>query len=134
MHPRILAQRNAEASNRTVAAATKLAKRFDLEEEAKALKAEEKQPDIQQLVRNEAVAAFLETLNKTLAADDKQRADDLEAAKMEAETALLARIEALEGIGPAAIELIRKGLAPAPAEAEIPKGKPAEAEAKKKGA
>lgn len=118
LHPRILAQRNAEASNRTVAAATKLAKRFDLEEEAKALKAEDKQPEIQQLVRNEAVAAFLETLNKTLAADDKQRADDLDAAKVEAETALLARIAALEGIGPATIELIRKGLAPAADEAK----------------
>lgn len=132
MHPRILAQRNAEASNRTVAAATKLAKRFDLEEEAKALKAEDKQPEIQQLVRNEAVAAFLETLNKTLADDDKQRADDLDAAKVGAETALLARIEALEGIGPATMELIRKGLAPAAA--ETPKGEAAEAEAKKKGA
>jgi hypothetical protein len=68
VHPRILAQRESDASNRTVAAATKLAKRFGLEDQAKALKVEERRAEIQQLFRNEAVADFLETLVDTVAA------------------------------------------------------------------
>lgn len=115
MHPRILAQREADASARTVAAATKLAKRFGLEAEAKTLKAEEKQPEVQQMVRNEAVATFLETLVKTVNEEERQTATAITDAMQAAEEALLTRIGEIEGIGPKTLEAIRKALGePAP--------------------
>lgn len=110
MHPRILAQRESEASARIVAAATRLAKRFGLDEEVKALKVEEKQPEVQQMMRNEAVANVLETMVDTVKSEESQLAEATTEAAQAAEEALLARIEAIEGVGPKTMEAIRKAL------------------------
>lgn len=122
MHPRILAQRNDVASKRSAAAAEALAERFGLHEQASALRVEEKQPEFQQLVRNEAVADFLEALDAMLAAHDAQVKDDLAtataAAAYDAGNELLARIEAIEGITPEIMAIINDGLAPTPNEGE----------------
>jgi hypothetical protein len=109
MHPRTLATRESVAAQRTVAAAKTLAERFGLDDRAKALTIEDKHPDIQQLFRNEAVADFLEALT----AVELPSAEDIPVEEIVATTEelLLARIEALDGIGPKTMELIRKGLA-----------------------
>jgi dsDNA-binding SOS-regulon protein len=101
MHPRILAQREAEALDRMVGAATELAARFGLGNQASALRVEDRRPEIQQLFRAEALAAFLEEL----------AAHATHAGAILTKQDVLARIEALDGIGPKTMELIRNGLA-----------------------
>lgn len=65
MHPQTLKVREAESSKRITAAARHLAKRFDLD--ASTLKVEEDQePEVEQMLRNEAVADLLELLVKSI--------------------------------------------------------------------
>jgi len=95
VHPRILAQRNAIATDRMVELAPIVAQRFGLTETVSEVSA--KQPDILQMMRNEAVADLLEAL-----AGGEAVQDDTET--------LLERIEAIDGVGPKTVELIRKEL------------------------
>lgn len=65
MHPRTVAAREAESSKRITTAAKTLARRFDLD--TNTLKVEEDQePEVEQMLRNEAVADLLELLVKSI--------------------------------------------------------------------
>lgn len=65
MHPRLIAAREAESSKRITAATKTLARRFDLD--TATLKVEENQePEVEQMLRNEAVADLLELLVKSI--------------------------------------------------------------------
>jgi hypothetical protein len=62
MHPTILAKRRLDAQNRSMAAATLLSERFGV---ALPTARQVRQPDIAQLFKWEALAAFLESLANT---------------------------------------------------------------------
>lgn len=70
-----------------------------------------KQPELRQAVRLEAVADLVETMAEALQPPSEEElnapADEV---KQATEALLLARIEAIEGIGPKTMDLIRKGL------------------------
>lgn len=122
VHPKIFAQRESDASVRAVKAATTLAKRFSLTDNEVALKVEEQQPDLQQVLRDEAVADTLEALVKTtpanvdtLVGDAARQAEEavgqrLKEAAKQGREALLAVIEELPGIGPKSLEAISTAL------------------------
>ncbi len=122
MHPRILAQREADASRRIVAAAVRLGEQLGLGEQAKLLEIQEKRPEVQQLLRNEAVADFLEVAASG-AVDLGVSLEELQTTADElvttTEALLLARIEAIDGIGPKTMEVIRKGLVASAVAVEI---------------
>lgn len=70
-----------------------------------------KQPELRQAVRLEAVADLVETMAEALQPPSEEELDALaEQARAEGEMRLLARIEAIEGIGPKTMDLIRTGL------------------------
>lgn len=83
-------------------AAPMVAQKFGVDERVSAVKARD--PNIRQVKRNEAIADMLEALAKTEPETDTSEAD------------LLARIEAIDGIGAKTVELIRAGLAEPEAE------------------
>lgn len=65
MHPQTLKVREAESSKRITTATRTLARRFDLD--TNTLKVEENQePEVEQMLRNEAVADLLELLVKSI--------------------------------------------------------------------
>lgn len=119
VHPKIFAQREADTSARTVKAAMKLAERFGLEGETEALKVKAEQPDLQQVLRNEQVAVFLEKLSDVVQPSDDQLTALASEVKESTEQVMLARIGAIEGIGPKTMELIRKGLAESSVEVAV---------------
>lgn len=65
MHPRTLAAREAESSKRITAATKTLARRFDLEVDTLKVEADQ-EPEVEQMLRNEAVADLLELLVKSI--------------------------------------------------------------------
>lgn len=100
MHPRVLSQRNSIAIDRMAELAPVVAEKFGIDEQVST--AEAKQHDIKQMMRNEAVAELLAAL-ATYEPDHSE-------VRAAAEADLLARIEAIEGVGPKTMETIRNGL------------------------
>lgn len=69
MHPQTLKIRETESSKRITAAAKTLARRFDLDAntlKVEALAEEPVEPEVEQMLRNEAVADLLELLVKSI--------------------------------------------------------------------
>lgn len=122
--PAAIAQRQAELAERAAMAAGKLAERLGLADEAAALEVLNDDSDQARLLRAEFVAEFLERLAESegdvlialevVAAPSSRAADEVQLSADEivatTERLLLARIDAIDGIGPKTMELIRKGL------------------------
>lgn len=99
MHPRVLAQKDSIATDRMVQLAPRVAGRFGVAESVST--AYDRQPDIRQMLRNQAVADLLEALANTEMAKPEMTIDV---------SAVMERLEGAEGIGPKTLDVVRKAL------------------------
>lgn len=98
MHPRILAQRQAQAHQRVVEAISEIASTLDIE--APNLMIHEKSPDVQRLKEWEVLASWLEHVPVRKDAQGSDLREAIQAATDE-------ELEAIPGVGAKTIEALR---------------------------